>query len=165
MRVVYLPELPPGSDAPPDPQYVADLYAGRARWMECTWPAVLAMAVRDGAAFVHYHPWRTDGPQDSVLSYKVGGTVYGLVRPPEPEFGRLLAEARKLLAPGRLARWWVRLTGATTVGHLRLVAASGDATDWCGVVWSAGGVSGADFHRLDPAPVVPPAEVVQPGAG
>ncbi|MBX9580824.1 MAG: hypothetical protein K2X87_11000 [Gemmataceae bacterium] len=166
MRVVHLPDLATPTDEPPDPEFVTDLYAGRARGWGCTWPEVLAMAVRDGAASVHFHPWRTNGVQDNVLSYQVGGVVYGLIRPAEAEDERLLAHARELLAPGRRARWWGRLTRAATVGHLRLVAASGDETDWCGVVWSAGGVSGVDFHRLDPAPVVPPVEpAVQPVAG
>jgi hypothetical protein len=166
MRVVHLPDLPPGSDEPPDPQFVADLYAGRARGWGCTWPEVLAMAVRDGVSAVHFHPWRTNGVQDNVLSYQVGGVVYGLIRPAEAEDERLLAAARELVAPGRLARWWGRLTGGATVGRLRLVAASGDESDWCGVVWAADGVSGADFYRLDPAPVVPPPEpAAQPAGG
>lgn len=132
---------------------------------EVLWLMALAVAVRDGATAVHFHPWRMDRSPAGLLAYVVGGTVYDMIPPAEEFHERVLAEARELLAPGRLARWWGRLTGAATVGHLRLVATSGYESDWCGVVWSAGGVSGVDFHRLEPVPVVSPVETVQPGAG
>jgi len=146
-----------------DPAFVSDLYADRLRFT-VTWPEVLAMAVRDGAASVHYHPWRTNATCDDVLSYVVGGTRYGLLAPDAESGGRLLADARRLAAPGPLARlraWAVR--GA--VGRVRLVAASGES-EWCVVHWGRGPLAGVEFLRLSPVPVAVPAGSpdAEPGA-
>src|SRR6187399_673902 len=100
---VRLPTFPSPPAEPLGPDAVADLCAGRMTW-DCTWPEVLAMAVKDGATSVQYHPWRTDRLADFVLSYVITGTRWGLIRPPPEAAGRLLAEARRLLRPGRLSR-------------------------------------------------------------
>lgn len=146
--VLHLPELPAGSDEPLDPAFVAAWSEGTACW-PASWPIVLAMAVRDGATEVHYRPWRADSGGDA-LSYLAGGTRYGLV-PPDAGSGRqLLAAARRLAAPGLVARLWASVAG-NAVGRVRLVAASG-ASEWCVVCRGRGRLAGVDLLRLSPVP-------------
>ena len=133
------------SDEPLDPTFVADLRAGRVE-CDCTWPEVLAMAVKDGAVSVQYHPWRTDRGADWVLSYVVGGTRYGLIRPPAQAAGRLLTDAHRLLRPGLASRLFA---GRSVTGRVRLVGDSG-ATEWIGVCWSNAGVQGVEWHQIMP---------------
>jgi hypothetical protein len=151
--VLHIPEIDYGHDDRfDDPAFVADLYAGRLRF-EVTWPDVLAMAIRDGAASVHYHPWRTNAVNDDALSYVVGGTRYGLLPPSDESGVRLLATARRLAVPGLFGRLRAWVTGAA-VGRVRLVTSTG-GSDWCVVCWGRGGLAGVDFLRLPPTPVVP----------
>jgi hypothetical protein len=149
--VLHLPALPPGPVEPPDPADVAALQAalqaGRVTY-DWTWGPVLAMAVKDRASSVHYHPWRTDRMADFVLSYVILGTRYGLLRPPPEAAGRLLAEARGLICPGRLRRL---AAGRTVVGRVRLVGAGGTWEDWCGVCWSGGGLAGVEWNWVGPS--------------
>ena len=143
--VVQLPTLPAPTDDPLSPEAVADLYAARVTW-DCTWPEVLAMAVKDRASAVHYHPWRTDRLADFVLSYVITGTRYGLIRPPAAAAGRLLAEARRLLCPSRVRRL---TAGRTVVGRLRLAGDAG-VSEWCGICWTGAGLSGVEWQRVSP---------------
>ncbi len=147
--VMHLPELISDPDSRfNDPAFVADLYADRLRFAVSSWSEVLAMAVRDGAASVHYHPWRMVSGRDDSLSYIVGGVRYGLL-PPDAESGRrLLAEARRLAAPGSLARFRAWASGHA-VGRLRLVAASGES-EWLTVFWGRDRWAGVEFLRLSP---------------
>ena len=113
------------------------------------WRMVLAMAVRDGASSVHYHPWRADGH----LSYLVAGVRYEMV-PPHPELAhRVAAAAGALVCGSRLGamsrRWlgWPSRAG----GRVRLTGQSGES-EWAGVVWAVGPLAGVEWFRLDPAP-------------
>ena len=151
LAVLHLPDLPPGSDEQPDPAFIADLYAGRAQYELC-WPEILAIAVRDGAASVHYHPWRTNAVCDNVLAYVVGGTRLGLIPPTDDAGVALLAEARRLAAPGLLARLGARIS-RVTVGRVRPVASSGES-DWCVVCWGRGRLAGVEFLRVAAIPTV-----------
>jgi hypothetical protein len=106
---------------------------------------VLAMAVRDGAVSVHWHPWRAA----DALAYVVGGVRYSMVRPP-PELDGVVSAAARALAGGWVVGRWLGLSAA---GRFRCVGAVGPS-EWCGAWWRAGGVCGAEFHRMDIA-VVP----------
>ena len=110
------------------------------------WRMILAMAIRDSAEAVHYHPW---GPT-YTLSYIVSGTHYGLV-PLDPDAtDRLISVAGELICGNRLGRlsrcwfgWPVRASGRVTL------TGSFGKCDWAGVVWSVGSHSGVDWYRLD----------------
>lgn len=141
-----LPELPGGTDEPLDPAFLAAWSDGSACW-PASWPIVLAMAVRDGATEVHYHPWRTDAGGDA-LSYLTGGIRYGLVTPDAESKQQLIATARRLAAPGLFARIW-SYVASSAVGRVKLVAASG-SSDWCVVCWGRSGMAGVEFLRLSP---------------
>lgn len=147
--VIHLSELEAGTDEPPDPAFVADLYAGRAHFAWC-WQELLAMAVRDGAVSVHYHPWRTNAVRDDTLAYIAGGARYGLVPPTEEAGAELLASARRLAAPGLFGRLWTWAAGGA-VGRIRAVTASSES-EWCVVCWGRGRLAGVDFLRLSPVP-------------
>jgi hypothetical protein len=111
------------------------------------WRMALAMAVRDGASSVHYHPWRADGH----LSYIVSRTRYVLVQPPQELARRAAAAAGALACGGRLKTALRRWLGwpLRAAGNVRLV--TGVATsDWAGVVWSVGSLCGVEWYRLDP---------------
>jgi hypothetical protein len=146
--VLHLPELPGAPDERwHDPEFMADLYADRLRF-DASWPEILAMAVRDGAASVHFHPWRTNAVCDDLLSYVVGGVQYGLL-PPDPESGRrLVADARRLAAPGPAARLRAWAAGGA-VGRVRLVAGR-DESEWCVVCWGAGATGGCRVPAAPP---------------
>jgi hypothetical protein len=110
------------------------------------WRMVMAMAVRDGASSVHYHPWRADGR----LSYIVSGIRYELVPPPPAFAPRLIAGAGALICGSWLGaasrRWFGRPLRAE--GRVRLVSGLA-ASDWAGVVWSIGSHAGVEWYRLD----------------
>ncbi len=111
------------------------------------WRLVLAMAMRDGASSVHYHPWRSDGH----MSYIVAGTRYEILEPP-PKFAAMLAEVAESLASaswfGRIARGWRGRTHLTA-GKVRLNAVTGES-DWAVVVWTIDAQCGVEWYRLDP---------------
>ena len=144
-KPVRLPDLPAPAAAD-DPQLVEFGFA----WADLCrlWELLLALAVRDGASSVHYHPWRADGH----LSYVVAGARYAMV-PPPPELARRVALAAGALACGtRLGaacrRWLGRPVRAS--GVVRLEGPAGPS-EWAGVVWSAGSRVGVEWYRLDPA--------------
>jgi hypothetical protein len=136
-RTIDLPELPP--DPGPDDPWLMEFTIDRAG-AERMWKAVLAMAVRDRASSVHFHPWRPD-----ALAYVVGDARHALGQPPSELDGELLAVARELIAPGPDA------SPADAVGRVLLRTQQGGA-EWVGVCWAAGGTEGADFFRLGPGP-------------
>ena len=141
-KPVQLPDLPTG-----DELMLVEFGLG---WAELCrlWRMVLAMAVRDGASSVHYHPWRADGH----LSYVVAGVRHALV-PPPPELAHRVAAAAGALACGsRLgaaARRWLGWPHRAA-GRIRLIGVSGESV-WAGVVWSAGSLIGVEWYRLDHA--------------
>ena len=143
---LQLPELPGGSDEPLDPAFIAAWSDGSACW-PASWPIVLAMAVRDGATEVHYHPWRTDAGGDA-LSYLTGGIRYGLVTPDAGSGRQMLTAALRLAAPGPVARLWA-CVACSAVGRVKLVAASGES-EWCVECWGRAGMAGVEFLRLSP---------------
>jgi hypothetical protein len=91
------------------------------------WRMVLAMAVRDGAASVHYHPWRADGH----LSYLVSGVRYELVPPPPALARRIAAVAGALACGSRLGAVMRRWLGwpIRTSGRVRLIGKTGES-EW-----------------------------------
>jgi hypothetical protein len=111
------------------------------------WRMVLAMAVRDRAASVYYHPWLAGWN----LSYLVAGRLHAL-HPPPPEVARQVAAAAGALMCGswlgaasrRWLGWPIR-----TMGQVQLIAASG-SSEWAGVVWSVEKTIGVEWYRLDP---------------
>jgi hypothetical protein len=108
------------------------------------WRFLFALCVRDRATALSWHPWRLGG----ALSYVVKGERHWLVRPP-PELDPLvLASARALLARSRAHRAIAGWLGWPVAGRFRTRGGPG-ASEWCGAVWSAGGVVCIDFHRLD----------------
>ncbi len=110
------------------------------------WQMILALAIRDGAASLHYHPWRTDGH----LSYIVDGVRYEMI-PPPPELARQVATAAgSLICGNRVGAACRRWLGwpVTTVDRVQVVF-RGTTTEWAGVVWSAGGVVGVEWFRTD----------------
>ena len=118
------------------------------------WGCLMAMAVRDHAASVHYHPWRADGG----LAYVVHTVWYAMASPPPELAGPMIAAARDLFVhPGR--RGWLRWRGKVDCGSVELDVA-GRRIVWDAVVWSAGGRTGLELYRISPpAPAVfiPPA--------
>lgn len=116
------------------------------------WRFTLAMAVRDGAVSVHYHPWR----KDFELSYIVSGTRLGMVPPLRSLEVPFVAAAATLLGGsgnGSAVRKWLGGPPQAS-GRVRLVDASG-SSDWAGVVWSADGVGGVEWYTLDPPICIP----------
>jgi hypothetical protein len=110
------------------------------------WRMLLAMAVRDSAASVHWHPWRAG----NALAYVVAGVRYSLVRPP-PALDPLVAAAgRELVAPSWVRSAVGRWLGWPVAGRFRCEGEYG-VSEWCGVWWRAGGVCGVELHRLDTA--------------
>ncbi len=90
VRVVHLPDLP----RPGGPMLVEfGLDRGEVARM---WRLIVAMAVRDGAVSVHWHPWRAA----DALAYVVGGVRHSLVRPPVALDSVVSAAARELITGG-----------------------------------------------------------------
>jgi hypothetical protein len=110
------------------------------------WPWGLAMAVRDGAASVHFHPWRTDCTCDFIKSYIVDGRSYGLLIFGWQSERQLFLDSRAMAATNFVAKLCALVTGIA-VGRLRLIAESGES-DWCVVYWRYGGMQGVDFWRV-----------------
>lgn len=143
-----------GFDAFAEEQLAACLELSGDSWGEVAWKSwlsLLAMALRDGANSVHFHPWPTT-IHGCQFSYLVGGTEYGLV-PPRSELIPFLAEAwRVRLAAGRWGRVrrWL-FPRQTVAGKLRTVL-HGKATEWAVICWSVGTAEGVDIYRLSPLP-------------
>ena len=107
------------------------------------WRYFLAMAVRDRAARVHWHPWEAG----HALSYTEGGKRYTLVRPDESLDAVTFEAARRLISPGLrgyLARRFLR-SGS---GRLFCESEFGPSV-WCGVWWADREHCGVEFVRLD----------------
>jgi hypothetical protein len=120
------------------------------------WRLIVAMAVRDGAVSVHWHPWRAA----DALAYVVGGVRHSLGRPPVVLDPVVSAATRELITGGGMWSALGRRLGWPAAGRFGCTGAGGPS-EWCGVLWSAGGVCGADLHRLDVA-VAPVVEVGLP---
>lgn len=110
------------------------------------WRMILAMAVRDAATAVQYHPWRPDGH----LAYVRAGVRHSLV-PPPPELARqVMAAAGSLICGtwfGRVS-WRLFRCPLRASGRVMLAGEYG-LSEWAGVVWSAGPAFGADWYLLD----------------
>ncbi len=136
---VELPAFPP-----PDEPMAIELGGGDRAEFRRLWRMVLAMAVRDRASSVYWHPWQ----EGDALSYVVAGIRYVLVRPPAEPDSLTLAAARELIGGGRV---WSVIAGwlrSPVAGRFTCEGEHG-RSEWCGVWWQAGGVCGAEFHRLD----------------
>jgi hypothetical protein len=124
-----------------------------------TWGLVLEMAVRDGAASVHYHPWKGGEALSYVTRGAYAGTQYVLRPPPAELAADFLAVARAWAArPCRLTRWLG--TGAAGAGRV-VVEAEGTRSEWYAVSWAVGGAAGVELYRTSPPPTEAAAE---PGA-
>ena len=110
---------------------------------------MLSLAAWYWASSMHDHPWLGD----DALALVVKGIRYGFIPPPQDMTERVLAAARRLIEPGWLAHAGRRLFGAVgrraAAGRITLCTHDGQSSEWCGLVWEAGGVAGADFYRLD----------------
>ncbi len=142
VKLVQLPDLPSA-----EPWFVEFGY----EWAELCrmWRMILAMAVRDGAASVHYHPWRADGH----LSYLVAGVRYELIPPPPWIARRVSAAAGTIICGNRVGAASRRWLGwpLQAAGQVRLAVGS-DVSEWTGVVWSVGSLTGVEWYRLTNAP-------------
>ncbi len=141
VRVVQLPPLPRA--VVPGDRLLVEFGLGRPE-VARMWRMVLAMAVRDGAVSVHWHPWRAA----DALGYVVAGVRYSLARPPAALDGLVSGVARELVAPGRVRSAVGRWLGLSAAGRFRCESEYGPS-EWCGAWWGTGGVCGAELHRLD----------------
>jgi hypothetical protein len=154
-RLVQLPDLlTPTSEGDPL------LVEFGLNWAEFgrMWRMILAMAVRDGASSVHYHPWR---PPDGHMCYLISGVRHQLVPPPPAHAYRVAAAAGALMCGswlGAVSRRWLGWPLRTS-GRVSLTGGLG-TSEWAGVVWVVGSLvgvvgplAGVEWYRLDPAPV------------
>jgi hypothetical protein len=145
VSTIQLPPLPP-----PNPDDGPTLVEFGLDWDSVClmWRMLLALAVREGAESMHYHPWRADGR----LSYIVAG-VRHVLNPPPPKLAGRVAAAAGALACGnwagavsrRLLGWPVRASG-----RVRFAGEHGPS-EWAGVVWADRQVVGVEWYRLDRA--------------
>ncbi|WP_149112833.1 hypothetical protein [Limnoglobus roseus] len=109
------------------------------------WRMVLEMAIHDHATAVRYHPWR-----DAPLAYHVDDRWYEMV-PPPPRLNRTFVRAAGAMLArtraGALSRRWLGWP-AWASGCVR-VPYHGRITEWVGVVWTAAGLTGVDWQRID----------------
>jgi hypothetical protein len=144
VKQLQLPELP--QPCPDDARLLIEFGLD---WPEHIrlWKMLLAMAVRDKATSLHYHPWRSDGH----LSYIVEWQRYELVPPPFNLSRRLALAAGAMMCGNRLtaaSRRWVGWPLRAS-GRLRCASTFG-TSDWAGVVWSVGSLIGVEWYRLQP---------------
>ena len=105
----------------------------------CLWAFVFAMALKDRAWSVRYHPWLGE----ARLSYMVFGQWYSL-RPPSADMNRAIISAARGIIGGGIV---TRLLGTSLAGPFE-VEWQGSRTEWVGSVWAAGGKEGAEFYCL-----------------
>jgi|GEM_PF-6854957 len=108
------------------------------------WCHLFAMAVRDRATSVHWHPWR----EGEALSYIIRTTRYTLMRPPTELNTLTSAVAREFVVPGRIRSTIGRWLGRSVASRFICVNSLGPS-EWCGVWWAIGSINGADFFRTD----------------
>jgi hypothetical protein len=143
--VIQLPAA--GEAGAPDSSGAVELTTDRAG-AEQVWRLILALAVRDDAASVCFHSWRTD-----PLACLVGDRRYVFDPPPADLVRELLPAARALLGAEALPSFDpLAAAGSQGAGAERVRLESPDgSSEWVGVWWSAGGAAGVEFHRLPPA--------------
>jgi hypothetical protein len=109
------------------------------------WRRVLAVAVRDRASSVHYHPWH-----GQPLTYIVACKRYEMVPPPDWHRRTLVLAAGAMVAQTWVGAWSRRFLGwpIRASGLLRLPD-KGRVTEWAGIVWSVRGRSGVEWNRVD----------------
>lgn len=138
---LHLPELPTIVDIDKlisDVSFLEKLESSKQKW---TLAMLLAMAVRDGASSVHYHPWRSG----EELWYVAQGQRFTLLTPDSESCTALLYDAKQLVANGLVARLSAWMSGCA-YGQVRLVNETGES-QWGVVYWSRGQLAGMEFLR------------------
>lgn len=141
--------LGPDGAADPDVHPFIRFDAGDAEAPGKFWAAVILMAVRDGAASLHFRPQRTE----CRVSYVVDGTTYELVPPPATLGAALFDFARTHFAGagrGGLLAHLRRGGGARADSAAVAFELAGHLLAWDAVAWSTGERSGVDLYRVAP---------------